>query len=295
MSQPIVLAAHGRHAQAVVFTRSGRLLLSAGQDAQIRLWSVPGFKAVGSIVGHRNSVNSLAFSPDESLLATGSSDGTVRVWSFPDGRPDRVLDRQSGARFSPSGRLLATLSTKGRVAVWAMPEGEPVLVTDPLDTRVFSLEFSPDEKTLLVGGTGSVHFVTIPDGRVEASVPAHEAAVATLLRSPDQASLVSVGPPGTVRIWSTANWAPVTSVSLDAAGTFASAFTPDSSAVSIAVDFHILTVSLAERGVVDNLRVGVKGVYGLAYSPDGMYLANAAADGKVRVWTIDEPARAGVP
>jgi WD40 repeat protein len=284
VSSPTVLAAHGRHAQAVAFTASGRLLLSAGQDARIRLWSVPGFKAVGSIIGHKKSVNSLAFSPDETLLATSSSDGTVRVWSFPDGRPDRVFDRQSAPRFSPSGKLLATLSTKGRITLWSMPDGAPVMETDPIDTRVFVSEFSPDEKMLLVGGTGAMHFVSVPDGRVEASVPAHDAAVVSLLRSPDNSSLVSIGPPGTVRVWSTANWASVATIALEGAGTYAAAFRPDSAAVSVSVDFHILTVSLLEQVVIDDLRVGVKGVYGLAYSPDGTWLANAAADGRVRVW-----------
>jgi len=294
LSHPTILAAHGRHAQVVTFTRSGRLLLSAGQDAHIRLWSVPGFKAVGSIVGHRNSVNSIAFSPDESLIATGSSDGTVRVWSFPGGQHHHTLDRQAGARFSPNGTYLATLSTKGRVTIWSMPDATEVTVTEVLDKRIFCLEFSPDERQLLVGGTGVIHFVSVPDGRLEASVPAHEQAVPTLVRSPDNASLVSVGPPGTVRIWSTANWAPVGSVGLEASGVYAAAFTPDSEHVSVGVDFHILTVSLAERAVVDNLRVGVKGVYGLAYSPDGAWLANAAADGKVRVWRMENHVTASI-
>jgi WD40 repeat protein len=80
--EPLVLDAHGRHAQAVAFTKDGTRLVSAGQDACVRLWTVPGFQADGVFEGHSNSVNSLSFSPDGSLLATGSTDGTVRVWSF---------------------------------------------------------------------------------------------------------------------------------------------------------------------------------------------------------------------
>src|SRR5690242_1595890 len=84
-AEPIVIDAHGRHAQAVAFTKDGKCLVSAGQDACIRLWSVPGFQAAGVFEGHGNSVNSLSLSPDGSLLATGSTDGTVRIWSFPQG------------------------------------------------------------------------------------------------------------------------------------------------------------------------------------------------------------------
>ena len=41
--EPIVIDAHGRHAQAVAFTKDGKRLVSAGQDACVRFWSVPVF------------------------------------------------------------------------------------------------------------------------------------------------------------------------------------------------------------------------------------------------------------
>lgn len=286
MTDPVLLAAHGRHAQAVVFTRSGRLLLSAGQDKQIRLWSVPGFHAVGSIIGHKNSVNSLSFSPDESLLATSSSDGTVRVWSFPGGQQDRILDKQVAARFSPSGRWIATLSAKARVSLWAADASTPSFTSEPVDRRAFSLEFSPDEHELLVGGTGAIHRLALPDGTSLGSLPAHEMAVAALAVSPDRTVLASTGYPGVLRLWSAGDWAPLAEIPLDGMGVMAVAFSPDSREISVSIDFHIVTVSVAKRAITGRRRVGAKGVYGLAYSPDGKYLANACADGRIRVWTL---------
>src|SRR5271166_6552316 len=109
-SEPIVIDAHGKHAQAVAFTKDGKHLVSTGQDACIRLWSVPGFQAEGVFEGHKNSVNSLSFSPDGTLLATGSTDSTVRVWSFPQGKCLHVLAKQSTAWFAPDGKHLATIS-----------------------------------------------------------------------------------------------------------------------------------------------------------------------------------------
>ena len=71
--EPIVLDAHGRHAQAVAFTKDGKRLVGTGQDACVRLWSVPGFQAEGVFEGHAHSVNSLSLKAGI-LLAPGSCD-----------------------------------------------------------------------------------------------------------------------------------------------------------------------------------------------------------------------------
>jgi WD40 repeat protein len=239
---------------------------------------------VGAIVGHRNSVNSLAFSPDEKLLATSSSDGTVRVWSFPDGRPDLVLDKQVAARFSPTGRYLATLSTRGHISLWDMPGGKAVVRVEPIDRRLFALAFTPDERHLLAGGTGSVHRIAIPEGKVEPSVEAHQQAVTALRVSPDGRTLASTGYPGEAKFWSVDEMSPRATVPLGGTGVMSLAFAPDSSQINVSIDFYIVTIGLKDYTVTNRLRVGVKGVYGLACSPDGRYLAAASADGKVRVW-----------
>jgi WD40 repeat protein len=44
--------------------------------------------------------------------------------------------------------------------------------------------------------------------------------------------------------------------------------------------------SVEEGGILHDLPVEVKGVYQLSFSPEGRWLALAAADGKVRIWTV---------
>ena len=43
------------------------------------------------------------------------------------------------------------------------------------------------------------------------------------------------------------------------------------------------TRSFEELGLVET---GIKGMYGVAFSPDGSFLAAASADGKVRIWEV---------
>lgn len=281
--EPIVIDAHGRHAQAVAFSKDGKSLVSAGQDACVRLWSVPGFKADGVFEGHGNSVNSLSFSPDGSVLATGSTDGTVRVWSFPQGKCLHILAKQLTARFSPDGKHLATISAKGRVVLWDAKTGKELKTLPALDKRITDLAFASDAATLLVGGTGPIHRVGLPEGMKEGELAGHKVVVACLRLTPDGKLLASTGADGLLRLWSTEDWSEVRKVELRAYGVLQMAIAPRGDVVTVSADHLIQTFSIDGK-LVGRIELPVKGVYGLAISPDGRYLANAAADGKVRVW-----------
>ena len=283
-SEVALIDAHGRHAQSVHFTRDGKLLLSSGQDARVRLWSVPGFAAAGTFEGHKNSVNSLRFTPDEQLLVTGSTDGTVRVWSFPEGRCLHTLEKQVTGIFAPDGDRLATISAKGQVILWGAKDGKQIISIPAIDKRTTALAFSPDGRSLLIGGTGPIHRVAVADGKKEGELNGHKVVVACLRVSPDGKWLASTGADGHLRFWSTKNWAQARAVKLERSGIFQIAFAPQSDSVTVTADFLIQTYSVKDGKAVDRIEVPIKGLYGVAISPDGKYLANAAADGKIRVW-----------
>jgi WD40 repeat protein len=283
-SEVAVIDAHGRHAQAVRFTKDSKLLVSVGQDARVRLWTVPGFSAAGAFEGHKNSVNSLSFTSSEQLLATGSTDGTVRLWSFPEGRILHTLAKQVTGVFTPDGDRLATISAKRQVVLWDTKSGKQLTSIPAFDKRTTAVAFSPDGSHLLIGGTGPIHRVTVPDGRKEGELNGHKVVLACLRVSPDGRWLASTGADGHLRFWSTKDWAEARSVKLAGAGVLQIAFAPKSDSVTVAADYLIQSYLVKDGSVIDRIEVPVKGLYGIAISPDGKYLANAAADGKVRIW-----------
>ncbi len=286
MSEPIIWDGHGKHAQAVGFTRSGGLLVSTGQDAAIRVWSVPGFEPAGVFKGHEKSVNNLSFSPDESLLATGSTDVTVRIWSFPDGDPLHTLEKQVGATFSPDGAHLATIPATGPVGLWDPQTGQLVSQMPPPDSRTFALAFAPDGSELLLGGTGAIHRLSFPTGEVLAALEGHELAVPSLAFAPSGGPLASTGADGTLRFWSTEDWSQMGSTQMEAQGIYQLAFHPDGDRIAVSEDHLIQIFSVPDGQETGRFEVDIKGVYGVAISPDGRYLANAGADGKIRVWDL---------
>ncbi|MEP7272395.1 MAG: WD40 repeat domain-containing protein [Acidobacteriota bacterium] len=283
-SPAAVIAAHGRHAQAVRFTSDGKLLVSVGQDARIRLWSVPDFAAAGTFEGHSKSVNSISFSTNGRTLATGSTDKTVRVWSFPDGRCLHTLEEQLVGLFAPDDDRLATISVRGQVVGWDSLTAERLWSIPALDKRTTAIEFSPDGKSLLIAGTGPIQRMAVADGKKEGELAGHSVVVACLCVSPDGKLLASTGGDGYLRLWLTKDWSEMRVVKLVGTGVLQIAFSPQSDYLALAADYAIQCYGVADGAVVDRIEVPIKGLYGIAISPDGKYLANAAADGKVRIW-----------
>ena len=64
------------------------------------------------------------------------------------------------------------------------------------------------------------------------------------------------------------------------------AISPDSRTLAIGVEYMVLVSAIEDETSLLELPVGVKGVYQLAFSPGGKWLAMAAADGKARVWDL---------
>jgi WD40 repeat protein len=283
---PFALDAHGKHAQAVHFTRDGKRLVSCGQDAKIRVWTVPGFKQERALEGHEKCVNSLSFSADCERLATAASDPAACLWSFGDGKRLFTLPRQSVAALGPDGDHLVTISSKGELVLWDGKSGAKQKQLPALDKRHMAVAFAPSGLFLFVGGTGPIYRVAMPDGTVDGVHKGHQIGVACLRPSPNPAILASTGLDGTLRFWTVVGGDEVTCVPLKSQGVLQLAFAPDGRSIAVSTDHAVLLLGAPDGELRQRYEVPVKGVYGVSISPDGRYLANAAADGRVRIWEL---------
>ncbi len=59
----------------------GKLLACGFRDGTIELWNVVEGKLAGTLRGHQSAVRGLAFTPDGTMLVSGALDKTVRIWS----------------------------------------------------------------------------------------------------------------------------------------------------------------------------------------------------------------------
>ncbi|MEM6348631.1 MAG: hypothetical protein AAF927_32405 [Bacteroidota bacterium] len=68
-------------------------LLSAGRDAQLRLWEWQGkYIPVQKVAAHMGTINHLALSPDAKYIVTASRDKTIKLWEAATLRLLKVVD-----------------------------------------------------------------------------------------------------------------------------------------------------------------------------------------------------------
>lgn len=125
------VSAHTGGIRGLAVSPDGKILVSVGDDKQIKLWSLPDGQLMKKFEG--NSSNPV-ITPDgkELLLISEVSGKTNRSklqrWSFPEGKLLSEIETDNLAKtvISPDGRTVVTRGSSGfrRVQLWSLPELE---------------------------------------------------------------------------------------------------------------------------------------------------------------------------
>jgi WD40 repeat protein len=281
--------AHDGYVLSLCYSHDGSILVTAGMDRLIKLWSTADWSLRVTLEGHQNSVNCLALAPDEHILASGSSDNTVRLWSFPGGRPLQTLpDRRktvAGLAIAPDGRWLAAASYGGRVMVWTIA-GEPLVGIKASAKNITSVAFSSGSTVLATAGLGDdIGLWSLPSGDSIGSLSGHKTAVTSLCFIEDGRRLVSLGYEGAVLFWDTDSWLPVRTEQAPPT-TRSLLVSPDERWVALALEGRAQIRDLAGWSVVGEYPIGGKAVSSMAFSPDCRTLLVGAADRRLRIWSL---------
>src|SRR5262249_9874472 len=87
---PHDLVGHFNHIPSVAFSRDGTRLATAGDDQQVKLWSVPGWNNILTL-RDAERFKAVVFSPDGRWIATGGDGGTITLCETASGESFRHL------------------------------------------------------------------------------------------------------------------------------------------------------------------------------------------------------------
>jgi WD40 repeat protein len=294
------LAGPAMAVSGVAISPDGRLLAAASQDKKVWLWRLGAGGAApdsaapdGTLTGATSWANTVAFSPDGRSLAEGTSDANVLVWDMATRALHATLPQTqpvTSVTWDGLKRIVAS-DADGTVDLWKLPT--PVL---PTANASSSVAYSPDGKTLAVGGQNVQIWNTAGRGLIATRTLPGGTYVNGLAYSPDGRVIAAAYGDGTMDLLDARTLAPLGApFRVTASGNAETvAFSPDGGTIATGGDDGTVRLwsvtNPARPRQLSSVHSSGAYVYTVLFSPDGRTLAAASTDNLTRLWNVTNPA-----
>lgn len=284
------ISAHAQAASCLAAHPQRNVVVSGSDDASLRLWDCPKGTLIGALEGHRGWVSACTFSSSGEQLLSASGDATLKLWDVERQACVATLAEHShpvwGCALHHSGAFAASASMDGTAKVWDLAAARARLTLRAHRDSVNSVAFQYLSNTLATGSADRT--VVVWDGRTglpTRTLRSHAAPVSHAVFSKAGDRLASIDGDGAVVLWDMRTLAPVWTAATPAAATHCS-FDPSGSVLAVGGEDGCLRVlECADGSVACQLATQTDAVLDVAFAASGDYLAAAAADGSVRLWS----------
>ncbi|NEO21990.1 MULTISPECIES: TIR domain-containing protein [unclassified Moorena] len=267
------------------------MLMSAGEDKIIRLWSIPPLETCTQCRLYTTS-----FSPDGQKFAAAGWDGIVWVWSRDKTTPKLLFKTQESHKssvktvsFSPNGQILASGSDDKTIQLWDSNDGSLTRTLKGHQGLVTSISFHPDSKILASASDSkdpTIKLWNLTDETLLETLEVNQDGVSSVTFSPNGKILASGSYDNTVKLWRL-DGTLLETLPGHGSAIAALSFSPDGKTLASASwDNTIKLWRVKDRSLLDTLTLrGHKdGVTSVTFSSDGKTLVSGSADQTIRFW-----------
>ena len=302
----LLTLAHGANVFAAEFSRDSKFI-ALGGEAGVQLWDVAASRLFATLdIGV--PCRAVSLGPDGTQAAVGFNDGTVRLWTPPSEARDigRHDDWVMSVEFSGSGARIATSSQDHTAVIWNTDSGGREAVFRH-NAPVNHASLSPDEARVATASDDDTAVIWGRNGQQIATLR-HEAEVRSVQWSPNGQWLLTADAAGDVWLWDAATFERDRHPFHHDDEIHFATFSPDGRRVAVATAdgsawiWHVrskvlMCPPIAHADVAPDhppparSRRGrraqsPRAVHSVAFSPDGLRLLTAGADGRGIVWAL---------
>jgi WD40 repeat protein/serine/threonine protein kinase len=295
---------HDLDVNRVVYSPDGARLATASSDQTVGIWDVRTGRRLLTLEGHQDDVADVAFSPDGKHVASASADRTARVWDATTGAGVGHVSGGTGSidavTFTRDGRRLVCGGQDGMLRLWEYRTGQEVLTLRGHKGRLKRMAFSPDGWRLATTARGNLDGtvriwnatpVSTPDPAPLHAFAGSPRAVSSLAFSPDGSLLAFADrDPHSVRVRNVTTGETTHILRGDGiSGINGVAFSPEGNRLAAVGDngmVDVWDIQSRREAWGKALRASDHSLAGVAYRPDGRYLA-AGDIGGARVVILD--------
>jgi predicted MPP superfamily phosphohydrolase/Tol biopolymer transport system component len=250
-----------------------------------------GFTLRRKLERHQQQICRFAWSPDGSKLATPSYDTTIRIWDWQHGTFFELEGHSkvvTGVSWSPDGTKLASSSDDPAVRIWDAQTGTCLSIL-PQPAIITGVTWNPNRPLVATSSDDfGVRIWDVEKGSLLRELKDHTDRSLGVAWSPEGDLLASASWDGSVRIWNADGVPYGRPYSRNTERLYHVAWSIDG---RIAAACTSGTVGLWEARTGRQLPLHQHKhegpIFGIAFSPDGKFLATKAADNTLRLWRCD--------
>lgn len=287
----LALKGHKKAVRAVAFSPDGKSVASGSEDQTVKLWDAETGKETHTFSELPDMVTAVSYSPKGQTLAAGTFQGPIALLDPLSGRTRQILrahtESVSALVFADRGQHLISISLDRATNMkqWSVSKAALAVPTQAIgmSTSAITSAASTSDGTLVVlgGSNGSISLWDSIKGNLAPYPITRTLGIAHLAVS-DARIIAAIGKDGSLlvsdrdgkELWK-------------GKGSYA-AFASIGQFLAVAEGREIVLREDATGKEVRRFAGGHDGdVILLAFSPDGMHLASAGQDTKVRLWNVN--------